>query len=51
VLYDILGISAGRIPKFSKNYLADTADIAAAVRQYVDDVKQQRFPAAEHSFE
>jgi 3-methyl-2-oxobutanoate hydroxymethyltransferase len=51
VLYDILGISAGKIPKFSKNYMGSAAGIPAAVRQYVDDVKQQQFPAAEHSFE
>lgn len=52
VLYDILGISAGRIPKFSRNYLAaSSGDIAAAVRQYVSDVKAAVFPDAAHSFE
>ncbi|HEX5638098.1 MAG TPA: 3-methyl-2-oxobutanoate hydroxymethyltransferase, partial [Gammaproteobacteria bacterium] len=52
VLYDILGISAGRIPKFSKNYLlAGSGDIAAAVRQYVTDVKAATFPDAVHSFD
>jgi len=51
VLYDILGISAGRVPKFSKNYMAGSEDIAAAVRQYVDDTRGGLFPASEHSFE
>ena len=52
VLYDILGISAGRIPKFSKNYLAaGAADIASAVRLYVDEVKRGVFPDAGRSFE
>ena len=52
VLYDILGISAGRIPKFSKNYLtASSGDIAAAVKQYVADVKATTFPDAAHSFD
>jgi len=52
VLYDILGISAGRIPKLSKNYLvACGGDIAAAVKCYVDEVKRSVFPDAAHSFE
>lgn len=52
VLYDILGISAGRVPKFSKNYLAVCGgDIAAAVKCYVDEVKCGAFPDASHSFE
>ena len=52
VLYDILGISAGRIPKFSKNYLAAAGgDIAAAVKCYVDEVKLSIFPDAAHSFD
>lgn len=50
VLYDILGISAGRIPKFSKNYMVENTDIPSAVQAYVDDVKQGRFPAPEHCF-
>lgn len=52
VLYDILGISAGRIPKFSKNYLAQCGgDIATAVKCYVDEVKRGVFPDVAHSFE
>lgn len=52
VLYDILGISAGRIPKFSKNYLtAGASDIAAAVKLYVDEVKRGVFPDIGRSFE
>ncbi len=51
VLYDILGISAGKIPRFSKNYMQQAGDIAEAVKHYVDDVKHSRFPADEHSFQ
>ena len=52
VLYDILGISAGRIPKFSKNYLlASGGDIASAVSLYVTEVKAAAFPDAAHSFD
>ena len=50
VLYDVLGISAGKIPKFSKNYLNQSHDIPAAVQLYVDEVKRGVFPAPEHSF-
>jgi 3-methyl-2-oxobutanoate hydroxymethyltransferase len=50
VLYDILGISAGRIPKFSKNYLQQTNSIQQAVEQYIKEVKSQVFPADEHTF-
>jgi 3-methyl-2-oxobutanoate hydroxymethyltransferase len=54
VLYDILGISLGHRPRFSKDFLADLPagdiSIQAAIRAYVDAVKQQHFPADEHSF-
>lgn len=50
VLYDVLGLYPGKTPKFARNFLHDAEDIEGAVRAYVDAVKQQRFPAAEHSF-
>jgi len=54
VLYDLLGISLGHRPRFSKNFLAeltgDDISIEAAVRAYVDAVKHGRFPGDEHSF-
>lgn len=50
VLYDILGISAGRIPKFSKNYMQQADSIQQAVSQYIDEVKSTGFPDEEHSF-
>jgi len=50
VLYDILGISAGKIPKFARNYMQQAEDIAGAVRAYVDEVKSGLFPGSEHSF-
>ena len=49
VLYDLLGLYP-RAPKFSKNFLAGTDSIEAAVRAYVAAVKDGSFPAAEHSF-
>jgi len=50
VLYDILGISAGRIPKFSKNYMLQATSIQQAVEQYVKEVKGVAFPDDEHAF-
>jgi 3-methyl-2-oxobutanoate hydroxymethyltransferase len=50
VLYDILGISVGHIPRFSKDFLVDAESIEAAVRAYVEAVKNKRFPGSEHAF-
>ena len=50
VLYDILGISAGHIPKFSKNYMLQSNSIHQAVENYVAEVKSSAFPAQQHTF-
>lgn len=50
VMHDAFGITGGHIPKFSKNFLAITGDIRAAVRQYITEVEAGTFPAEEHSF-
>ena len=50
VLYDILGISAGRVPKFSRNFIAGSGDIETAVRDYVAAVRSGLFPGDEHVF-
>lgn len=50
VLYDILGISKGKRPKFSKDYMQGNQGIEAAVKAYVQDVRQCVFPAPEHCF-
>jgi hypothetical protein len=50
VMHDLLGISSGYIPKFSKNYLAQTGEIRSAIAAYVSEVKSQTFPASEHSY-
>jgi 3-methyl-2-oxobutanoate hydroxymethyltransferase len=51
VLYDILGISFGRMPKFSRNFLDGAAGVEAAISAYVEAVRAGHFPAAEHTFE
>ena len=50
VLYDMLGITPGKRPRFSKDFLQDSGDIRGAVRAYVQAVKDGSFPADEHSF-
>lgn len=51
VLHDMLGLSTGKRPRFVKNFLAASGDIAAAVTQFVSEVRSGVFPAVEHSFE
>lgn len=50
VLYDMLGISRGRLPSFSYNFLAQTTDIPNAVQAYVRAVKKGEFPTLEKSY-
>jgi 3-methyl-2-oxobutanoate hydroxymethyltransferase len=50
VLYDMLGIFPGKKPRFTKNFLAESGSVEAAVKAYVAAVKGGSFPAAEHSF-
>ena len=50
VLYDILGISMGRIPKFSHDFIAEAGSVEAAVRAYADAVRNGTFPGKEHVF-
>ncbi|MBO2559956.1 3-methyl-2-oxobutanoate hydroxymethyltransferase [Shewanella algae] len=50
VMHDVLGISSGYIPRFSKNYLKQTGEIREAVKAYIDEIQQGQFPAEEHTF-
>ncbi|HEY9132790.1 MAG TPA: 3-methyl-2-oxobutanoate hydroxymethyltransferase [Dyella sp.] len=50
VLHDMLGITPGKRPKFSKDFLAGRDSVAAAIAAYVKDVREGVFPAAEHGF-
>lgn len=51
VLYDLLGVTPGKRPKFSKDFLQDSGSVAAAVRAYVEQVKSGVFPGPEHTYE
>jgi len=50
VLYDMLNISFGNRPRFSKNFMAEAGSIENAIRCYHQAVKSGNFPAAEHSY-
>lgn len=50
VMHDLVGISAGYIPKFSKNFLAETGNMPAAVKKFINDVQSGAFPSSEHEF-
>jgi len=50
VMHDVLGISSGYIPRFSKDYLKQSGEIRSAIRAYIDEVANGTFPAEEHTF-
>src|ERR1044071_9623160 len=50
VLYDILDITAGRKPKFSKNFMTGAASPLEAVKAYAQAVKSGTYPGPEHCF-
>lgn len=50
VMHDALGISFGKMPKFSRNFLSETGDIKQAVELYMNEVSNGKFPSSEHSF-
>jgi len=56
VLYDLLGITPGKLPKFVKNFLATASAennenlIVNAIKDFVIAVKQNQFPTAEQSY-
>ncbi len=50
VLYDVLGITRGRMPRFVKNYMTGRDSPLEALRAYVRGVKDRSYPAPEHCF-
>ena len=50
VIGDLLGMFTGFTPRFAKKY-ADIAGVATnAIADYVKEVKEGSFPAAEHKY-
>jgi 3-methyl-2-oxobutanoate hydroxymethyltransferase len=50
VLYDMLGITQGRTPRFVKNYMEGLDSPLAALEAYVGEVRDGSYPAKEHCF-
>ncbi len=50
VLHDLLGLTQGRVPRFSKAYADVAGVIRGAVGAFAQDVREGRFPAPEHEF-
>jgi 3-methyl-2-oxobutanoate hydroxymethyltransferase len=48
VFHDVLGLTPGRAPKFSKNFLVGAQSVQQALCNYVADVKSGNFPSSEH---
>ncbi|WP_100752495.1 MULTISPECIES: 3-methyl-2-oxobutanoate hydroxymethyltransferase [Vibrio] len=49
VMHDMFGIAANYMPKFSKNFLAETGDMREAVTKYKQDVESGAFPDDAHT--
>ncbi len=50
VLYDALGLTPGRTPRFVKNFMAEANSARAGLEAYVRAVKDHTYPAKEHCF-
>jgi 3-methyl-2-oxobutanoate hydroxymethyltransferase len=50
VITDLLGLGAGRYPKFAKPYANLREEIGGAARTFADEVAAGAFPDAEHSY-
>jgi len=50
VLYDMLGITQGRTPRFVKNFMEGLGSPMAGLEAYVQAVKEKAYPAKEHCF-
>ena len=50
VLYDIIGVTPGRKPRFARDFMAETGSPLDAVTAYVAAVKDGSYPAPEHCF-
>jgi len=50
VTHDLLGFTAGHVPRFVKQYADLKTVIREAVTRYRDDVRGSKFPGSEHEF-
>lgn len=50
VLHDMLGVTPGKRPRFTQDFLKDNGNVREAVKAYVEAVKNGTFPSTEQSF-
>lgn len=50
VLHDLVGLTQGHVPRFSKTYADVAGVIRGAIGAFAQDVREGRFPAPEHEF-
>ena len=50
VFHDMLGLYDGRTPRFVKRYADVKREMVEGMRAYADEVRERRFPAAEHTY-
>uniref|UniRef100_A0A1A9UKG6 3-methyl-2-oxobutanoate hydroxymethyltransferase n=1 Tax=Glossina austeni TaxID=7395 RepID=A0A1A9UKG6_GLOAU len=50
VMHDVLGITCGKIPSFAKNFFLNNPGISEAIKLYVNETENERFPGTQHSF-
>ncbi len=50
VMHDMLGINAEFKPRFLRQYLQLNGMITSAVKEYINDVKESRFPSEKESY-
>ena len=51
VLHDALGVTAGKRPRFVRDFLRGGSSVLEAVQAYVDAVKDGSFPGPEHTYQ
>ncbi len=50
VVYDILDITTGRKPRFTRNFMEGSSGPLEGIKRYVTAVKDRSYPAPEHCF-
>ncbi len=50
VLYDVLGITQGRVPRFVHNFMPGSESALGAIEAFVAAVRDRSYPAPEHCF-
>jgi 3-methyl-2-oxobutanoate hydroxymethyltransferase len=50
VWHDLLGLYAGKAPRFVKRYADLATEVKRALESYVDDVREGRFPEEQHTY-